>query len=141
MNTRMKAAFTGYLLALLLFTAFGFIYLFRSQFMPYHETAIGMPWADVPRGFQIIITALMHSYGGSMLAIALAMVAMLVIPFRKGETWVKYVLPAVSLVYSIPALIVTLTVRASTPAEPPWIAVVAGIVLVIASFILSLTNK
>jgi hypothetical protein len=141
MNTRMKVAFIGYLLALLLITSFGFVYLLRPEFMSYHAAAMGMPWEDVPRGTQIIIIALMKSYGGAELALALALFIVLWFPFRKGEVWAKYAIPAAALVYTIPALYVTLHVRASTPAEPPWIAVVVGIVLVMVSFILSLTDK
>ena len=141
MSIRMKASFWSYLIALLLLAIFGSIYLTRPQFMPYHADAVGMAWQEVPQAFQVLIIALMKSLGGAMLATALALVAMLLIPFRKGELWVKYVIPAVSLLYSIPALYVTLYVRASTPGEPPWIAVSAGIVLVIVGFVLSLTNK
>ena len=141
MSIRMKASFWSYLIASLLVATFGSIYLIRSQFMPYHADAVGMKWEEVPLAFQILILALMKTLGGSMLATVLALVAMLLIPFRKGERWVKYVIPVVSLVYAIPALYVTLYVRASTPGEPPWIAVGVGIVLVIVGFVLSLTNK
>ena len=141
MSIRMKASFWSYLIASLLVATFGSIYLIRSQFMPYHADAVGMAWEEVPQAFQILILALMKTLGGAMLATVLALVAMLLIPFRKGERWVKYVIPVVSLVYAIPALYVTLYVRASTPGEPPWIAVGVGIVLVIVGFVLSLTNK
>lgn len=141
MSTRMKAAFVGYLLAIILITSFGFVYLLRPEFMSYHAVAVGMSWEEVPRGTQIIILALMKSYGGAELSLALAQLIILLIPFRKGETWAKYAIPAAALVYTIPALFVTLNVRASTPAEPPWIAVVVGMVLVIVSFFLSLSDR
>ena len=64
MNTRMKAAFWSYLIALLLLAIFGLIYLFRPQFMPYHGDAVGMSWEEVPHAFRILIIALMKSLDG-----------------------------------------------------------------------------
>ena len=119
MSIRMKASFWSYLLACVLSASFGFIYLLRPQFMPYHADAVGMAWEQVPLAFQTLIIALMKTVGGATLATVLALVAMLLIPFRKGELWVKYVIPVVSLLLSIPVLYATLYVRASTPAEPP----------------------
>src|SRR5512134_3717360 len=115
MSTRMQASFWTYLTATLLLAAFGGVYLLRPQFMPYHAAAVGLAWEEVPPAFQVLILALMKSLGGAMLATALALVAMLWVPFRKGERWVRYAIPVVSLLYSIPALYVTLFVRASTP--------------------------
>jgi hypothetical protein len=141
MKTRMKAAFWSYLIALLLLAIFGLIYLFRPQFMPYHADAVGMSWDEVPHAFQILIIALMKSLGGALLAIVVTLGGILFVPFRKNELWAKYLLPVGAFVYTISALYVTLSVRATTPAEPPWIAVVAGMVLTLVGFLLSLSKE
>ena len=45
MSNRMKLAFGCHLLAVLVLAAFAVTYLFRSEFMPYHAVAVGMPTA------------------------------------------------------------------------------------------------
>ena len=141
MNTRMKASFWTYLLGSLLLGAFGAIYLFRSQFMPYHAVEVGMPWDQVPKGFQIMITSLMKTLGGAWLSTLVAIWAILLVPFRKGELWAKYILPVISLACLIPSLYGSLYVRANSTAEPPWMAAVIAIVLAIVGFLLSLTKE
>lgn len=141
MNNRMKASFWIYLLASLLLAVFGSIYLFRSQFMSHHAVAVGMSWDQVPQGFQIIIIALMKALGGAQLSTFVAFWAILLVPFRKGERWAKYMLPVIAFVNQIPALYATLYFRANTTAEPPWMAVVVAIVLTVVGFLLSLSKE
>ena len=43
---------------------FAGMYLFRPDFMPYHEVAIGMPWKDLPAELQVLIIALLRVGGG-----------------------------------------------------------------------------
>jgi hypothetical protein len=51
MNKRVKVAFACHSLALLMTAASGVIYLFRTQFMPYHAVALGKSWADIDKAF------------------------------------------------------------------------------------------
>ena len=141
MNTRMKASFWTYLLGSLLLGAFSAIYLFRSQFMPYHAAEVGMPWNQVPQGFQVLIISLMKTLGGAWLSTFVALWAILLVPFRKGEQWAKYMLPLISFACLVPALYGNLYVMANTTAEPPWIATVIALTMVIVGFLLSLTKE
>jgi len=61
MKGRHKIGFAIYLLAAIMTTAWGLVYLFSSEMMPYHKQAIGKNWADLDRGVQVIILALMES--------------------------------------------------------------------------------
>ena len=83
MSIRMKTAFWCHLLALLPIGIFGMIYLFRSQFMPYHAIAVGKTWAEVDPSFQILLLALIRVLGGTWIATALAMGILLFIPFKQ----------------------------------------------------------
>ena len=138
MSSSMRVAFWCYFIALLLMGTFGVIYLIKPEFMPYHAEAVGMNWSSVDVGFQIMILGLMKSHGAACLGMVISFGALLVKPFREGQIWVKYVLPFVSYIYTIPALYVTLNIRAKTGAHTPWIAVVAGMVLVALGFVFSI---
>ncbi len=137
MSTRMKAGFWCHLLAMLMIGIAGLVYLFRSQFMPYHAIAVGRTWGEVDTAFQILLLALIRVVGGAWIATALAMGILLFIPFRQGMRWARWAVPAIGLVAGLPALYVTLCVTLTTPATPPWKTVVISIALLLAGFILS----
>lgn len=141
MSKRMKVAFGCHLLALLLIAVAGVVYLFRTQFMPYHAVALGKSWAEVDTASQILLLAALRIIGGAWLATALAMGVMLLIPFKQGVQWARWVIPVIGLVAESPALYATLSVTFNTPATPPWVAIAFIIVLLIAGLILSLERK
>ena len=142
MSNRMKASFGVYILAAIILATFSSIYLFRSEFMPYHADAVGMSWDNVPQGFQITILALMKTLGGGWLAIFVGFAAILFIPFRKGELWAKYTLLFMALACLIPSLYSNiLYIKANIGAEPPWILIVITIVLNLTGFFLSLSKE
>jgi hypothetical protein len=70
----MKIAFGLHLLAALLIAAAGLVYLFRSEFRPYHAEAVGPSWSEVERPFQILIRTLMIVLGGACLATSSAVI-------------------------------------------------------------------
>jgi hypothetical protein len=140
-RTFLKIAFICHSLAVLLLGTFGWVYLFRSEFMPYHAVAIAQEWSDVDREFQIIILALMRSAGGAWLATALAIAMLLWGPFRQGQRWTYWAIPAIGLMVSVPALYATLYVRHHTAANPPWGAAVAGILLLGIGLVTSLQTS
>ncbi len=138
MNWKLKVAFFCHLLALLLLIAFGLIYLFRSEFMPYHAVAVGKSWAEVEPAFQILILALMKVTGGGFLASAFAIGIFLFKAFRKGQRWSFWAIPITGLIASLSSLYVTINVTVNTPASPPWIAAALGTILLTVGFIFSL---
>ena len=138
MSNRMKLAFGCHLLAVLVLAAFAVTYLFRSEFMPYHAVAVGMPWADVATPFQVLILALMRAVGAACLAVVVLILILLFVPFRQGAVWARWAIPAGGLVLSAGALYAMLHVWRNTPATPPWFAPVVGALLLVAGMLLSL---
>jgi hypothetical protein len=138
MNTRMKAAFGCHLGAILIVIAFGFTYLFRTEFMPYHAVAVGVPWDQVSSSFQVLILGLMRAVGGACFAVAVLELILLLVPFRQGAVWARWAIPAGGLVIAAAALYAMIYVALYTPATPPWIAPAAGALLLVIGLILSL---
>ena len=137
MHWRLKVAFSCYLLGLLILVLLGFMYLFRSEFMPYHATAVGQSWDEVDPAFQILIIALMKVTGGGWLASAFAIAILLFIPFRKGMRWAYWAIPIIGLSTTLTSLYATIYVATNTPASPPWMAAAMGVLLIVAGFIFS----
>ena len=138
MNKAMKVAFGCHLATALLLFIFGLVYLFRPEFMPYHADAVASEWSGVERPYQVLFLALMRATGGAWLATAVAMLILLWIPFRRGDKWVRWTIPTIGLILSGPAFYATTYVRQHTPGNPPWIAVVIGLLLSAVGLVISL---
>ena len=138
MIMRMKIAFTCHSLAMVILVVFGVIYAFRSEFMPYHSDAVGMPWSEVSPSFQILILALMRVVGCAFLTVGFLFVILLFVPFRQGLGWARWTIPAAGLLVCSGTLYATLYVGFNTPASPPWIAPVIASMFLLAGLLLSI---
>ena len=105
----------------------GSIYLFRGQFMPYHSDALGLAWSEVGSELQVLLVALMQVAGAGWLALALALILLLVWPFRAGYRWARLGIPALIVLFYGPTLLATISVSLHTPATPPWYGNVAAL--------------
>jgi hypothetical protein len=137
MNGFAWSAFICYLVAALGGVLMGLRYLVRSKFMPYHQDALGQNWDQLDKRLQTLLIALMRGVGGAALGASISVMIMLFIPFRAGELWAHYAIPAVFLITCLPSLYATLLVRTKTHASPPVALFVFGVVLNIGGFILS----
>lgn len=137
-KTAARLALACHGLAALLLLAFGVMYLTRSEFMPYHRDAIGLGWGELHPRVQTLLLGLMRTAGGGFLASSLAMLLLLAFPFRRGERWARWAVPAVGVAVAAPALYVALLLRARTPASPPVLVVAVGLGLIGLGLVLSM---
>lgn len=138
MLTTTLISLISYSCVALVLIIFGLIYLIKNQFMPYHSRAIGLSWSDLEENMQVLIIALMRAAGGGFLATGLAMLILLIIPWRAGDIWSMYAIPAISLCISLGTLYATLLVKTRTPGTPPVILSFIALVLTIIGFIFSI---
>ena len=125
MTKTRRAAMVGYVLSSVPLAVFGTVYLLRPEFMPYHAEAVGKSWAEVEPAFQILILALMRVVGGAFLALALAIVVIAIKPFREGQAWATWLIPAIGITAVGASLMATMSVARNTPGNPP-VGVVFG---------------
>jgi hypothetical protein len=130
-----------YSLTVIIGFIFAAMYLFRPEFMPYHEVAIGKPWAEINIEYRVLILALMRVSGGGWLATSVGMLLLLLFPLRKGYYWSYIGIPAIGLSALVPTLIAILHVKSNSNATPPYILAVILIGLLITTIILSLIYK
>ena len=110
-------------LAALLALAFGVRYVFTREFMPYHATVLGKPWAALEPRLQFIILGMLKVAGGGLLGYG-AVLLWLLLPLQRGEAWAVWAALTVSLVVVVPILYVVVWLRrieptAKTPLVPP----------------------
>lgn len=136
MKTLKTISFISYTLVGLLGFVFAFIYLFRPEFMPYHEMAVGKDWNEIDPGMKVLILALMRVSGGGWLATAISISVLLISRSKFKSSIFSIGLVLVGLGALIPTLYATLYVRSNSPADPPWFAAAGGIALLIIALIL-----
>jgi membrane dipeptidase len=136
MTTRRKIALVLYGLVSLFSLYLGLTYFLRDQFLPYHERAVGVSWHQLDTSIQTLLLALMEVSGGGWLALFVLTVALIVVPFPRGERWARIMIPVGILAFYIPTLYATLRVLRDTPSVPPWYgAAIACLAAVIGLFL------
>jgi len=138
MKARHKIGFAIYLVVAIMTIAWGILYFSSHEMMPYHKQAIGKNWAELERGIQVIILALMEAAGAGLLTTGFLMLILLFIPFRQGEPWVNWAIFLGGIVCSGLAFYVTFKVHITTNASTPYYLVLLFMVLFLMGFLFSL---
>jgi hypothetical protein len=140
-HTKSKIAFWCYAGAMAGPAVFGVMFLLRSDFMPYHAVAVGMPWSDVPGPFQVLLLALLKLAGGGWLAVAAAEFVLLLVPFRQGARRALWAVPSLGLLHFAGVCNAMAHVSLNTPATPPWGATLASMALMIVGAALTVPGR
>jgi ABC-type Fe3+ transport system permease subunit len=135
MNTWNKVGFACNAFAIISSAIFGAVYLLSPQFMPYHGVMLGRSWAEIDPALQVLILAMMRVIGSAQIIGALVALTLLVIPWRRGESWARWTVFLSALGVAGYIVAVGLYVTAHTPSGPPWQAAVVGAILVVIGFI------
>lgn len=136
MSWVLKIAFGGYSFIAAMLGGNGIAYLMANKVMPYHLIAMGSTWEQLDRGVQVMSLNFMKAAGAGMLTTSIAMIFLLLKPFKAGETWARWALLVISLSEILLITLRIMNVRANTTAEPPLIPNIVMGVVAIVSFIL-----
>lgn len=141
MTIKTKIAFWLYFVAAVNPGVFGIVYLFREKFMPYHSVVVGIPWSDVPGPFQVLILGLLKGAGGLMVTTSVALLVLLLLPFRHGARWAVWAVPSLALLGYAALANAAAHVTLNSSAMPPWGAITVGVACIIAGAALSIPNQ
>lgn len=141
MSTKKKIAFVIYLLTGLTSIAYAVAYLLCPTIMPYHKEAIGIEWADVPVGIQLLLQALVKVAGAGFLVMGLAVLIISLIPFRRGENWTLWTIPLLVGGWTVPTVYAAYRVSMNTEISTPWWSGAVIMVLVLLALILSVGTQ
>lgn len=122
-------------------TLIGCVYVFSSEFMPFHSDVIQTNWVHVEDSAKTLYLGMMRTEGAGFLASAVAMAILLIIPFREGKVWSYWAIPIIGIVEYLPTLIATFYVSRVTQASPPWPAILFAILLLLTGLVLSINTK
>jgi hypothetical protein len=137
MSLRTRAAFGCYLIFAVLFGLGGIVYATASEIMPYHQQVTGMAWAELEPGVQVMFLGFIRVLGCLNFIAALSVGILLFGPFRKGEPWARWAIPALCLAVLVPHTATAFHLAAATGAPTPRALLVVFMLLAIAGFLLS----
>jgi hypothetical protein len=127
----LKLSFTCYLLVAIGSIVFGFIYLLRKKFMPYHQLALNKQWEELESEYQTLILALMRVTGSGFLATGVTILLLFLIYFQTEELITLWIIPAIATITSVGSLYATILVKTKTAGNPPIRLSILSIVLII----------
>ncbi|MFK7898446.1 MAG: hypothetical protein AB8G23_21615 [Myxococcota bacterium] len=131
MGWKMKIAAACYGVSAIYCLTVGLSFVFRTEFFPFHSDVIQTPWSEVEPLAQTLYLGMMRTEGAGFLATAVALGALLAVPFRRGEAWAYWAMTAIGVVEHVPTLLANLHVSAVSPGSPPWQAAAVGIILLL----------
>lgn len=137
MKIREKIAFVLYMINGLICIIFGFRYLFCDTIMPYHQQAIGMKWTELEPGLQVLLNGLIKMTASCFFILGITTFVLLIIPFRRGERWAGWFIPALAFFWLGFGLYVPINIALKTQASTPWPASIVGLVFTVIAFLLS----
>ena len=115
----------------------GLLYVTTSRFMPYHGEALASTWEALPANYQGFLLGVIKAMGAGSIGVTLALVIMMFVPFRRGEPWARWAIPAVGVVFTGLTAYAAFTIDARTPASPPWRQTLAMTALYLAGAVIS----
>jgi hypothetical protein len=99
----------------------GLLYVTTPRFMPYHADALGTTWEELPANYQGFVLGVLKAMGAGSVAVSVALLIMILIPFRRGHAWARWAVPVVGVLFTALTLYGALTIATRTPASPPWL--------------------
>ena len=125
---------TTYLAAAILLS-FGFVYLIKNSFMPYHSAAVSLAWTQVDQSTQYLLLALMRATAGGFISLAFAIIVLQYKFSKHRISWIPALILFIGTISMICTTYATIIIRFHTPGRPPVIDVVIGEALLILGFI------
>lgn len=115
----------------------GLVYAIRDSYMTYHAEATTYAWQELAPGVQILFRAMLNGAGGLMLLIALILILLLTIPFRRNDQWCFWAIPLIGISAILTTIRAALLVEQNTPANLPWLWLLLVIGLFLSGLFLS----
>ena len=120
MNRRQTVSFVAHGIPTVGLLLQGLLYVTTPRFMPYHAEALSTTWDALPSNYQGFLIGVIKAMGAGSIGVTLALIVLLVIPFRNGDRWARWAIPLIGVVFTLLTAYAAFTIDRHTPASPPW---------------------
>lgn len=111
---------------------------FARQYLPFHEQAAGTPWQKIDDRLQVVILSFLRLGGLGFLVVSiLLLVCSIVNCFVAPDTFYKYLIPGIALLFCTGLFINNYLLYRKTKADAPWKESVYAMGVIVAGIIIS----
>lgn len=119
---------------------FGFTYLLKPKFLPYHGVAISKNWDDLNKELQTVILAFMRGISGGLISGGFTII-FLQYQFNKTPThWIALTILTCGGILAITSFYAMYLVRTKTNGRPPIVVVLVASLLLIISYYFNISS-
>jgi hypothetical protein len=115
--------------------------MLARKFLPFHEQAAGKPWNNIEEPFRFLILAFLRLVGFGFLITAILLMVFPVVNYFFPDTFMRYSIPGVALIYCIGVFAANYLLHKDTKADTPWKGSLYAMVALIAGVIISIAVK
>lgn len=94
--------------------------ILANKYLPFHEEAAGKSWNEIEDPLKIIILSFMRISALGFLIISVLLMVCPVVNLFIPNTFYKYSIPVLALIYSLGLLIINYILYKKTNADTPW---------------------
>jgi hypothetical protein len=110
--------------------------ILSNKLIPFQEQTAGKSLKDMEKGIQLVILTLMKVSGLEFLVIALLLILFPIVNYFVNNSFVKYAIPAISLLYCLGLFLFNYRLYLQTKIETPWkrslyVAIIIGMGLIL----------
>jgi hypothetical protein len=109
-----------------------------KKFLPFHEKAVGKQWKEIDNSFKLVFLSLLRLAGLGFLTISILLIVFPTVNFVYPNTFYKYSIPGIALVYCAGLFLINYRLREKTGVDTPWKESLYAMVVLIAGIIVSL---
>jgi len=112
--------------------------LFAAKFLPFHEKASVTPWNEIDNQLKAVILSLLRLSGMGFLITALLMLVFPIVNYFNPNTFSKYAIPVMALIYCSGLFAINYRLYNKTKAKTPWKGSLYALLIILLGIIISI---
>jgi hypothetical protein len=110
---------------------------FSKKYLPFHEEAAGESWDNLSKPLQYVILTILRISGLGFLVVGLLLIVFPCVYYFRPDTFVKYSIPVIALIYCIGLFLFNYYLYKKTRANTPWIGSVVAMAVILIGIVAS----
>jgi hypothetical protein len=111
--------------------------IFSKKYLPFHEKAAHKAWDNIDKPLQYVILTILRVSGLGFLVVGLLLIIFPSVNYFRPDTFVKYSIPVIALIYCIGLFLFNYYLYKKTEADTPWIGSIVAMVIILIGIIAS----
>ena len=110
---------------------------FSKKYLHFHEEAANEPWDNLSKPLQYVILTILRISGLGFLVVGLLLVIFPCVNHFRPDTFFKYSIPVIALIYCIGLFLFNYYLYQKTGANTPWIGSIVAMAIILIGIVAS----